>query len=96
MTNGFRLTHFGSVGDSMPVVVTSVRKERNFKDCIRVDFLTFPSLNSNWFIFLKVFSTLCDDICEKGEGRSRVINRGFSIPTHGLADVLLTDSSQTK
>ena len=51
---------------------------------------------SDWFIFLKVFSTLCDDMCEKGGRGIKSYKQGFSIPTHELADVLVTDSSQTK
>ena len=79
----------------MTVVVTSVRKEKNFKDCIKVDLSSFSKPDFRLVPLPQSIFHIVTSV-RKEDGGSRVIKRGFSIPTHGLADVLVTDSSQTK
>ena len=62
----------------MTVVVTSVRKERNVKNCIAVDFFPIGSSSSKCFPH-------CVMTCVRKEGGgSRVINKDFQFPHTNL------------
>ena len=61
----------------------------------KISRIGFSNFSLNGYISIKVFSPSCVDICEKGEGiKSYKVE--IWIPTHWLADVLVTDSSETK
>ena len=76
-----------AVGDSM---LTRLRKEKNFKNWV---FKLFPQ----WIHFHQsIFPIMCWHLWERREG-PRVIKWRFEFPhTAWLADVLVTDSSETK
>ena len=75
-----------AVGDSM---LTRLRKEKNFKNWV---FKLFPQ----WIHFHQsIFPIMCWHLWER-RGGIKSYKVEIWIPTHWLADVLVTDSSETK
>ena len=86
VTNGFRLTHFGS---SRWFYADTSEKREKFQE---LGFQTFPSMDT---FPSKYFPHHVLTFVRK-ERRIKSYKVEIWIPTHWLADVLVTDSSETK